>query len=260
MRVLAVFLFLMLFLSLRVEAQQQQKPPLVTDRPDQTESATVQAAGSVQIETGLTARWKDHGSYSTQTTSIPALLVRTGIGEHFELRIAGAAVNQKVRSDGDEQDENGMDALGIGFKTDIARENGILPEIAFLGSVIIPQTGGESFSPSHIAPEFRFSFAHTLSEDFSLGYNLGLLWAGESPRHVGMYTIVLGYTVTDAIGVFAEVYGFLPDGDSPRHVADAGITVGLSDDFQLDASGGLGLSGAAIDSFLNAGFSWRLWW
>ena len=69
-----------LFLSVMVQVgtgvASAQSPDLVTDRPDQTESATVVPRGLIQVETGyLFARDSNVDGYE-----VPGTLFRIGLG------------------------------------------------------------------------------------------------------------------------------------------------------------------------------------
>lgn len=58
--------------------------------------------------------------------------------------------------------------------------------------------------------------------------------------------------------LFIESYGYMPENSKPDHRADAGLTFLLADNFQLDASGGIGLTKYSPDYFISFGFSWRI--
>jgi len=260
----------------------QQRDPLVTDRPDQTESAAIVPAGWLQIEAGVTY---EEGSYayagfdygSAWTTQMPGVLLRLGLNRNVELRI-GAAYTREILTVRDRPmdmsgadwpdylgDESGMEPFSLGMKAALSEEHGMIPQAAVLVTVGIPGTGSEYFDSDWPAPEIRFAFAHTLSDVFSIGYNLGIAWDGTSPVHAGYYSFVLGAGLTEMIGAYAEVYGDLP-GDMPAlHRADAGLTFLLNPDLQLDLSAGMALSTPDVaiphyrmDSFAGFGVSWRV--
>ena len=90
------------------------------------------------------------------------------------------------------------------------------------------------------------SFSHTLSQRFSVGYNVGVEWDGETAVPGYFYSAVLGVQITDQLGGFVESFGLMPEKGDEEHLLDAGLTYLLSPNFQLDISGGLGLSDNAI--------------
>jgi outer membrane putative beta-barrel porin/alpha-amylase len=57
------------------------------------------------------------------------------------------------------------------------------------------------------------------------------------------------------LSCFVELYGYLPEFGSPDHRFDAGFTFLITNMFQLDLSGGLGLSEISPDYFISTGFS-----
>ena len=61
--------------------------------------------------------------------------------------------------------------------------------------------------------------------------------------------------INDRTGAFAEAYGFLSDVDEPDNRLDTGLTYLLTDNVQLDASGGVSLQPGQW--FISAGISFR---
>jgi hypothetical protein len=76
---------------------------------------------------------------------------------------------------------------------------------------------------------------------------------------VFQYAANLGIGIMGNLGGFVELYGDagLSASKMPITAFDAGLTYLLFDNFQLDVSGGLGLSDAADDWIVGAGVSYR---
>jgi len=91
-----------------------------------------------------------------------------------------------------------------------------------------------------------------------LSYNLGAEWNGETPDASFLYTLSVGYLITDKFGAFIESYSFFPEGSKGDHRLDAGLTYKFSPVVQWDISGGIGLNDIAPDSFISTGISFRL--
>ena len=111
----------------------------------------------------------------------------------------------------------------------------------------------------NIFPEahyLRFAVSHSLSDRFSLGYNLGALWEGESAVPAGYYSLALGIGITDYLGAFVESYGLLSE--DMEHYIDFGFTGLVLPNFQLDVSGGFGINQNAADMLISAGLSYRI--
>ncbi len=249
--VLVVLLLLMMHLGRDVANAQSAE--LVTDRPDQTESATVVAGGVVQVEMGyLFAR--DGG---VDRYEVPGTLVRVGLGGRTELRVghAGVAGGGQGRGAGDS-------TLGAKFNL-IGHADGWRPELAILGGVSLP-TGDHGFSSNGVDPSFLFLLAYELSPRLSFGANIGSAWEssseGSGREATLLYSLVLGGGLTDRLGVFLELFGdWLTTGANATGVSvDGGFTFLLADLVQFDLYVGRGLRGIADDAFVGTGLSFRL--
>ena len=108
-----------------VAAEAGDPPPMVTDRPDQTESALTIPRNFVQIEAGWQAfRLEEDGS-SLDVVEIPSTLVRYGLDERVELRFGwDGFVSQVLKTGNFESDEAGVGNLSLGAKVLIRDERG----------------------------------------------------------------------------------------------------------------------------------------
>ncbi|WP_185146669.1 transporter [Chryseobacterium sp.] len=238
-----ILLFLLPFI---LEAQES----IQTDRPDQTESVAITPKNFLQIESGLL--YEKTGDNS-ESYSHPTVLWKYGINENFELRMVTEFNTERSEN----KNLSGLAPMTLGFKAKLAEEIKFLPAISFIGSLTLNKTGTQTFQTPYTAPAFRFLLQHTLSEKWSLGYNLGAEWNGESPDATGIYTLSAAYSLTEKLGAFAEFYGFLNKYQSADHRFDAGFTYLLNDNLQIDASSGLGISKISPDYFLSCGISYR---
>jgi hypothetical protein len=91
----------------------------------------------------------------------------------------------------------------------------------------------------------------------SLAYNLGIEWYGENAGQTYIYTITNGYSLTNKLGGYLEVYGFLPAQSPPDHRVDGGITYLVNKDFILDFSAGFGLVNSLLKNYFSLGVSYR---
>ncbi len=229
------------------------EPALVTDRPDQTESAVVVPRDHVQPETGWTFSRADESGQRSETHEIAGTLVRVGLTERVELRVGWAGYISSDTADGPGDTE-------LGAKIHLREERGRAPQLALLAAVSLP-TGGDDFSSDEFDPSFRICASHELSERLSIGYNAGAAWTSESGSTLSnyQYTAALGIGVTDRLGAFVELYGDLPASapGGPANSFDGGFTYLLQDNIQVDLAGGIGLSSAADDWFVGLGISAR---
>lgn len=238
---------------------QTTKPDIVTDRPDQTEAPVLVPKGSLQIETGFMMEKDEDLTLKSTNYTYNTTLIKYGINENFELRFITEYLDETTfdRVESKAQSSKGLSPVALGVKIKIAEERGIWPQAALIGHVNM-RTGSEAFKPHYTAADFRFTFAHTLSDKFSLSYNAGAEWDGESPQASFLYTLSLGYAATGKLGMFIETYSFFPEGETPDHRFDGGLTYKITNVVQADLSGGLGLNAKAPDYFLSAGLSFRL--
>ncbi len=237
---------------------------LVTDRPDQTESSEVVQAGRVQVEIGFTRSIDDEASVETTTDSGPETLVRIGLARNFELRLGFAGYQwEEVDPDGAPiVESDGPADTNIGFKLKLADEKGQRPAIALIAGTTLP-TGDTEFSTDDPDPAFRVTFANTLTDRLSIGYNAGVAWASEEDADRLSrfeWTAALGITATDRIGLYVELFGdaALSDSGGPANSFNGGLTWLVRDNVQLDLAVGIGLSDAADDGYAGVGVSFRL--
>ncbi|KAA3437877.1 transporter [Rufibacter hautae] len=231
--------------------------PISTDRPDQTEASNVVPLGTLQVELGV-LRQKDRKNGKTSVDYLyPTALLRYGILHRLELRLIAGYHRSTGPDETDAGDARGLDAFSIGTKIFVTEEKGLLPEIAFIGHLTLP-SGSSEFKPTYVAPDFRLSFAHTLSNTFSLGYNVGYEWDGDTPHGAGIYTLSLAAGLGDKWGTYAELFGEKPEKGKWSHSTDAGVTFSPRYNVQFDVSAGLALNEEAPNYYLSAGVSFRL--
>ena len=245
-------------LLINVHAQ-SQKPEIVTDRPDQTEAPVLVPRGAVQVETGFVYENDREQNVNTTNYTYNTTLIKYGINENFEFRFISEYLGEQtlIEETPVKRSVKGLSPLAFGFKVKLADERGFWPQAALIGHINI-KSGAKEFAPDYTAADFRFTFAHTLSDKFSLSYNLGAEWNGETPEADFLYTLSLGYAITKRMAAYIETYSFFPETSKADNRADAGITYKFTPVVQWDVSGGIGLCSNAPDYFLSTGISFRL--
>jgi hypothetical protein len=253
-----VLIFAFLFIATTFALAQTEKPEIVTDRPDQTEAPSLVPKGGLQVELGTSVENDKSGESKFTNYTYGTALIKYGVNEHFELRLISEYLGERLRSSESAPIRyNGLSPLAIGVKIKLAEETGAWPQTALIGHVNL-KSGSSEFAPDYTAGDFRFTFAHTLSDKFSLSYNVGAEWNGQTPDATFLYTLSLGYVISPKFGAYIESYSFFPEESKADHRFDAGVTYKISPVVQFDVSGGIGLSENAPDSFLSAGISFRL--
>ncbi len=250
-------------------ARAQEQGPLVTDRPDQTESTATVALGFVQLELGWVMERDVEADVSSTVHAVPQALARVGVAAGLEARVGfGGWIRQSVEDAPGSPAVSGLGDLDLGAKYRLHGGAGLRPSVAVIGSVTLP-TGEEGVGVERASPAVRLALASELGEHVGLGYNVGLEWdaqrdaAGRLETLTDLvYTLALGIALGPRVGTFAEVFGSfaLADAGSSAHLVDGGLTYLVSDAVQVDVSGGGGFAGDPVDWFLGAGLSLRLGW
>jgi hypothetical protein len=92
----------------------------------------------------------------------------------------------------------------------------------------------------------------------SFSYNLGAEWDGFSAEPTFIYTTATGYSITEKLGSYIELFGFIPQNQKSYHSFDGGITYLINNNFMLDLSSGIGISKNAPKNYIAFGFSFRI--
>lgn len=221
------------------------------DRPDQTECSFITPVNYFQMENGFSMERIDG---ENRTFSFPTSLMKFGLNEKTELRVVAEFAGFESR----EEYTSGFMPLMAGFKTALFEEKGLVPLTSFIFHLGAPTLASSEFQLSTLAPAFRFTMQHGLSDKVSLSYNLGAEWDGESAEPLYIYTLAAGFALNDRWGYYVESYGFVPGKGDADHRVDSGFTYLVSNDVMLDFSGGWGLSEQSPDYYLALGFSFRI--
>ena len=241
----------------------QYDEPLVTDRPDFTESSSTVGLGVMQLEMGYTFTYNDDDATGDKTYShtVPEILLRYGFLEDVELRLGwtygwdeeqvGAA---RTRPDG------GSD-LYVGLKIDLFEQCCAWPEQAILLNINAP-VGAEAFSSNKVTAGATYAYSWELANEWGLGANTGFFTDRENGDDFIVWTqsVAVGIPLNECWGVYVEYYGLYESdkaGAVNQHYADGGITWLWNYDLQFDFRVGVGLNDDADDVFSGLGASMR---
>jgi hypothetical protein len=233
--------------------------PLVTDRPDFTESSSTVGRGVLQLEGGVTFAEFEGGA---EVTTLGEVLARWGVTSKLELRFV-LPIYAWERNSGD--DRSGFSDTAVGLKYELAQGagSGLIGgmEAALIASTTVP-TGGSDFGSSSWQPVGVLCLGWELSDSVGLGVNLGVARpTGDGERFTSTWaSVALGVGLTDAASVFFELYGFnREDARGPNTLTfQTGVVYLLSPDLQLDARVARRLTDRGVDFLFGAGLSWRL--
>jgi hypothetical protein len=233
--------------------------PLVTDRPDFTESSSTVGSGVLQIEAGFTYAESPDG---TDVTNAGEVLARWGVAKTFELRFV---LPTYVRDSSANGDVTGFSDTGLGLKVELAQGEGKGLfgglEAALIASTEIP-TGSSVLSDESWQPSSVLALGWDLNSTLGLGANVGVASpVDEGQRFTSAWaSVALGVGLTDAVSWFVELYAFnreeLRGPDTA--VFQTGFVYLLNLDFQLDVRAARRLTDQGVDLVAGAGLSWRL--
>jgi len=241
-------LFLLVSISNITSAQTIQ--PIQTDRPSQSESPYTVPKYYIQLENGFL---KETRNSSSSIIYYPSTLWKYGINERFEFRFITELASEKV----DDHTTSGLKPITIGLKVNLFESKGILPMTSFIGYLATSGIGSKDFATTYYAPTFKFAMLNTLSDKITLGYNIGAKWDGESAEPTFLYTLNTGCSITDKLGGYVELYGYMPQNSKADHRFDGGFSYLVTNNVLLDLSAGLGLTENAPEHYFALGLSFR---
>jgi hypothetical protein len=239
--------------------------PLDSDRPDFTECSSTVGYQRFQIESGYTFTHAIAGDPNHDAHDLPELLLRYGIAERLELRVAwdqGMVFDRDVDRDSSRViTEAGSSDMEFGFKYAISKQDRWRPRSAVIVSVSAP-VGAPSQSSRQVDPLVNYLYSWEFNKKLSLNCSTGSLWSAESgdrfPRFFQSASVE--YELTEKLHVYNEWFAFFRRDSSdnrPQHYDDVGLTYLVTPNFQLDWRAGFGLNGAADGFFTGCGFAIR---
>jgi hypothetical protein len=231
--------------------------PLVTDRPDFTESAAAVGRGTLQLEAGGT-----YSDFDTSSeTTVGELLVRYGITRSFELRLGTPTYLWLDQPGGD---DSGFVDSTIGAKLELNDGEGLgfwgRTAMGLIATTTVP-TGNSEFRSSSWQPSLVLALAWDLTETVSLGSNLGVARPESGGERFDSWfgSAVVGVGLSGSTSAFFELYGFNREepGGPDTLTFQTGVAHLLGPDFQLDARLARRLGSDGPDYLLGFGVSWR---
>ena len=229
--------------------------PLVTDRPDFTESAIAVPFGSVQLESGATSE----RAGGATTISGPEALVRWSFVRGAELRI-GLPNAVAIRTDaipiGDAivpaQTLRGVSDASLGAKVELGAVAGW--DLALIAEASIPL--GDDAVGTTVASPLAILIAGRDVGAVGLGTQAEVRWDRVLDQVELGGTAVVGTEVVPGVGAFGELAADLVE-DRLGLLGHAGLTVAVAPLVQLDLHAGVGLTDAAPDALVGVGVSAR---
>jgi hypothetical protein len=232
-------------------AQEKAKvtEPIVTDRPDFTESSIVVPSRWLQVESGFTYQsFRGSSSFSA-----PEVLFRYGLSSQSELRL-GLPNYNRLRIDGSTTYGFGVTYLGAKFQLGPFK-NG--DDFALIPAISIPSD--TDFSSGSVDPELKVCWSRDLGSKWSLAMMAYGLWTTEADDRLFIFqpTASFGLELSERLGMFIEYAGSFARTTAPDHVAHVGFAYRPTPDRQFDIHGGFSMNGPDRNPFIAAGYSVR---
>jgi hypothetical protein len=235
--------------------------PLVTDRPDFTESSSTVPPGHFQVEGGTTlTRIGDE-----ESQSLGEILVRIGAGERLEARLGIGSYSRLDPGLPGTEPFSGYEDPSVGFKVRLTEDDPDLlppgyPAAALIFATTVP-VGDEELTSDEWQPEATLALSWSLTDRWSVASNLNYAYLadGDERFHQFSASLTAGLSLTDRLGVYLEGFGFsaeVADGSSTSYV-NSGLTYLLSNDLQLDVRIGAGLDDPHPNWFAGLGAAVR---
>lgn len=243
MRFLALAL-LMIFAA----AARADDSPISTDRPAVTESSVVVPAGTLQFENGFLYTV----SQGEATLDGPETEVRFGLLSKTELRLYVPDYYAPLQSAA----PSGFGDLGFGMKQQLGPVAGF--DVSLILSLTMP-TGARGISSGRYDPSVQLPWSRALSSNWTAAGMLSVYGLTEDGRRnvTGESTFLLDRQLTKTADAFVEYAGDFPERGGPSHLLHFGAAFRPTPHQQIDVHVGVGLSAAAVDHFIGAGYSFR---
>ncbi len=243
-----IYSLIIFILGLNVAYAQDEE--IETDRPGESQSASIVKQHSMQIEQGFQVQ-KDTGVSITESNS----LFRYGISKNIELRLEADIMHSPSTKSSPSATE--LQPVEIGTKVELCDQKKWLPKTALLVQVGLPFLASSSFKNFNLIPKLRLSFENDLSKIISWNYNAGAEWDGETSDPEYIYTFSNVIDFSKKVSGFVEVFGSAKDHELPQQNIDAGLLLLINKNLKIDISSGAGISKSAPDWAIGIGASLR---
>lgn len=237
-------------------------PPAIisTDRGSFGDSTSIMPPFRLNIETGVTAAWRDRDGAERQVINGPELLARIGLVEdrlEFRALWSGVVDSREDMAGGGRSTADGLADVALGLKLKCLDQDGWVPR-----TVLIAQTflgTGSAEVTGDVDPTLKAALSWDLGDGWAFLANAGATWPSDSEGHFtqGLGSFLVSYAVAEETTLFAEWYATFPIArdDDGAHAIDVGVWQRIGPAVQLDLRVGCGLNDAADDLLVGAGIS-----
>lgn len=235
------------------------------DCPGATTGPDIMPQWKVDWETGTSHEWNRRNGAHERTWVINTSTFRLGLTPNAELRLQldESATHTPVER------YSGISAASIGAKVKIVDGNGTLPKISFLGNFLIPGGSNSHYLPQHVGVQTHLLFENELSGRFSLSYDIGVEWIGDTDNPNVFFGACLNYAATDKLSFFVESYNLYnsdkqDDWAKPRNashfnfMSELGAAYMVLPRLQLNLYGDVNFNEPSKYANIGVGLAWLL--
>jgi hypothetical protein len=226
-----------------------------TDRPDQTEGATLTPKHYLQAEFGLGAvNINDNDFYITH----PDALVKYSVSKRFELQFLAEYLSLYEKYIPSTKTTRGFTPCMIGFRAALWEQKKIIPKTSVIFRAGLPFLASKTFRPDHVQSVILLTMENEITDKISFGYNIGPAWDGFNTTPSWFYSFSSQFDLGKKWGAFLEAFGSVQKNALAQNSIDTGLGFYLNNDMKLDGSFGFGISDESPKNFFGVGFSFRV--
>jgi hypothetical protein len=223
--------------------------------------------GRIQIEIGAAQftrerRTADRADPTRETLGFASLSVRLGLGSRMELQVVHDGrirIEERDRTTGDRTRVAGLGDVTLRFKTNLLGNDEGRLGVGAMPYVKLP-TAAQGIGNDELEGGLLLPLEYELSGEWSVGMVTELVVVRNAADTGYRSSWLTAATVNRLVGargeVFAEVAAEVGEG-RPALSFNTGVAYAISEDLQLDFGANFGLTRAADDLTVFAGFSWR---
>jgi hypothetical protein len=229
-------------------ARADSEVTIATDRPAVTDSSVVVPQDAVQIESGIQAT--DTGGHDV--VDFPQALVRYGLLQKTELRLTLPDDYQNLPGG-----TSGLGDTAIGVKQQLGPAGGF--DVSVVGFLSLP-TGARAVTSHGYDPGVQLPWSHSLPANWTVAGQFAAYWptVGGARDYTSEATLLFDRQLTAPWDAFIEYAVDVPQRGGSRQLLHVGTAYKLTAHHQIDFHAAVGLSEAAVRSYLGIGYSY-LW-
>ena len=185
-----------------VHSMAQDTEEYSPDVPGATTGVGIMPQGKIAWETGVGLEWDKRNGEHAHTFTINTSLFRLGLTPQAEVRLQ---IDECITHT-PEGNFGGIANAAIGTKIKVYEGGKILPKVAFMGTMLIPGGSNAHYLPKHLDFQAHLLFENELSSKFTLGYDLGGEWNGDTESPDLFFGANLTYQPSEKWSFFVESY------------------------------------------------------